>query len=268
MLTQRAPLPWRRTLPRVAAAFSVLLAAGLVAFFVAGGATHVDVAKLHPVSLPRASAPSATAIPIADVGRNALPSVATVEADRTNDEALGTGWLFDAKGDFVTNAHVVEGQLSVRITDRHAHTHVGVIVGIDMNADIAMVRSGDGFSGTPLPVNTTPLSTIPLDVVALASSRATGQGDITTERVALLHQEVPLQNGEVEPGSTGPTVYHDMFDLEGARIYQGNSGGPVLDRAGRVVGIITLASPSGTDSFAIPITRVIAELNQFAAKSG
>ena len=268
MLTQPAPLPWRRTLPRIVAAICVLVGAGLVAFFVAGGVTHVDVAKLRPVSLPSAATPSATAIPITDVGRNALPSIVTIEADRTNDEALGTGWLFDNRGDFVTNAHVVEGQLSVRITDRHAHTHVGVIVGIDMNADIAIVRSGDGFTGTPLPVNTTPLSTIPLDVVALASSRATGQGDITPERVALLHQEVPLQNGEVEPGSGAPTVYHDMFDLEGARIYQGNSGGPVLDGAGRVVGIITLASPSGTESFAIPITRVIAELNQFAATSG
>jgi serine protease Do len=268
VLTERAPWQWRRTLPRVAAAVAVVLGAGLVAFFVAGGLTHVDVAKLRPVSVPPAATPSPAAIPIADVGRNALPSIVTIEADRTGDEALGTGWLFDSRGDFVTNAHVIEGQLSVRITDRHAHTHVAVVVGIDVNADIAMVRAGDGFSGTPLPVNTTPLSSIPLDVVALASSRATGQGDITTERVALLHQEVPLQNGEVQPGSSAPTVYHDMFDLEGARIYQGNSGGPVLDRAGTVVGIITLASPSGRDSFAIPITRVIAELNQFAARTG
>ena len=246
----------------------VVLGAGLVAFFVAGSVTHVDVAKLRPVSVPPAATPSPTAISIVNVGRNALSSVVTVEAERASDEALGTGWLFDTRGDFVTNAHVIEGQLSVRITDRHAHTHVAVVVGIDTNADIAMVRSTDGFAGTPLALNSTPLSGIPLDVVALASSRATGQGDITTERVALLHQEVPLQNGEVQPGSTAPTVYHDMFDLEGARIYQGNSGGPVLDRTGAVVGIITLASPSGTDSFAIPITRVIAELAQFAAKTG
>ena len=266
MLTERAPWTWRRTLPRVAAAVGVVLGAGLVAFFVAGSVTHVDVAKLRPMSVPPAATPSPTATSIVNVGRNVLSSVVTVEAERASDEALGTGWLFDTRGDFVTNAHVIEGQLSVRITDRQAHTHVAVVVGIDTNADIAMVRSTDGFAGTPLPLNSTPLSGIPLDVVALASSRATGQGDITTERVALLHQDVPLQNTEVQPGS--PTVYHDMFDLEGARIYQGNSGGPVLDRTGAVVGIITLASPSGTDSFAIPITRVIAELAQFAAKAG
>ena len=58
-----------------------------------------------------------------------------------------------------------------------------------------------------------------------------------------------------------------MLQLEGERIYEGNSGGPVLERLGQVVGILTLASPSSPDAYAIPISRVIGELTQWS-KSG
>ena len=56
-----------------------------------------------------------------------------------------------------------------------------------------------------------------------------------------------------------------LLSRRGARIYEGNSGGPVLDAAGQVIGIVTLASPSAPDAYAIPISRVIAELRQWVA---
>ena len=260
--------PSRSPIPRLLIAIGALVAAGLIGYFVAASVTHVDVSRLKPATPPKASTPAPQPTPLADLGRAALASVVTVETERTTEEALGTGWLLDSHGDFVTNAHVVEGQLSVRITDRHDKTHVGVVVGMDTNQDIAVVRSSDGFGGTPLPVDSTPISTVPQDVIALASSRATGQSDMTQERLVLLHQDVPLQNGEVQPGTSAPPVYHDMLNLSGARVYQGNSGGPLLDGKGRVIGIITLASPSGDEAFAIPLSRVLAELQQFAAKPG
>lgn len=267
MLPERLP-PRQGARLRLLVSAAVVLGVGLAAFAVVDGVTHVDVTSIRPLSLPHAAPTTPAPRPLADVGRAALPSVVTVEAERSSDEALGTGWLFDDRGDFVTNAHVVAGELAVRLTDRHDHVHVGVVVGIDQNADIAIVRSRDGFQGTPLPVDSLPISTIPLDVVALASSRATGQSDITTDRVVQLHQDVPLQNGEVQPGSTSPSVYHDMLDMQGARVYQGNSGGPVLEENGEVVGIVTLASPNGPEAFAIPVARVLAELSQLAARTG
>lgn len=255
-------------MPRIALALGAIVAAGLIGYFVAASLTHLDVSRLKAAAVPKAGTPAPQETPLADLGRAALASVVTVEAQRTNDEALGTGWLLDAHGDFVTNAHVVEGQLTLRVTDRHNRVHVAVVVGIDTNQDIAVVRSSDGFSGTPLPVDATPLASVPEDVIALASSRATGQGDMTQERLTLLHQDVPLQSGEVQPGTNAPSVYHDMLELSGARVYQGNSGGPLLDGSGRVIGIITLASPSGDEAFAIPVARVLDELHQLAARPG
>ncbi len=257
-----------RILPRAGIVAAVLALAGVIAFAVSIGAARLDASKLRAEGLPRAAPPSPTPKPLTDVGLALLPNVVTVETERASDEALGTGWLFDNRGDFVTNAHVVEGELSIRITDRRDQTHVGTILGIDQTTDIALVHCSGGFQGTPLAVDTDPLNTVPLDVVALASSRATGQGDLTTETITAVHQDVPLQSGQAPPGPGSPTVYHDMLDLAGSRIYQGNSGGPVLDDDGRVVGIVTLASPSGPEAYAIPVTRVITELRQFAARSG
>ena len=61
-----------------------------------------------------------------------------------------------------------------------------------------------------------------------------------------------------------PAVYDDMLHLRGASIYEGNSGGPVLDGAGQVVGIMTLASPSQPAAYAIPISRVLPTLTAWA----
>jgi serine protease Do len=245
-----------------------LIGAGLVAFLVTLHVTSINPDRLPPVSPPVAVAASPTPMPLSDVGRAALGRVVTVEADRANEEALGTAWLFDTHGDFVTNAHVVAGALTVRLTDRNAHTHPAVVLGADPAADIAVLRSTDGFAGAPLLVDRLALPAIPFPVVDVASSRATGHDDITTAEVTGVGQDVPLEPGEVQPGAAAPSVYHDMLALTGAQVFQGNSGGPVIDDQGEVVGVLTLASPNLPDSYAIPVDRVIDELTQFATRKG
>jgi S1-C subfamily serine protease len=205
--------------------------------------------------------------PLATVADQALSRVVTVEVQTSSGEEFGTGWVFDTHGDVVTNNHVIEGGSSIRLVDG-GKQHSGVVLGRDPAQDVAMVRSLDGLPGTPLPLATDGDAPHPEQVVVLASTKATSHSDRTVETLALLHQSIPVQgDGQAGTPESGGTTYSDMMVLHGERIYRGNSGGPVLDSYGRVVGIVTLASQSTPQAFAIPIIRVVGELRAYAARS-
>ncbi len=243
-----------------------MLLAGVFAFLVTVNRTAVP-GRAPTVSRPAVAtvvAPSPS-LSLDDIARAALASTVTIEALGSNDEGLGTGWLLDSKGDFVTNAHVVQGQLSLRIRARDGSSHVGDILGIDRDLDVALIRSRDGFSGVPLTTFSGALTDLPVPVVAIASSHATGHADITVESITRIDPDVPV-TGDTSTGQPPTTTdYRDMLVLDGTAIFPGNSGGPVLDRRGRVVGIVTLASRSLPEGYAIQLNRVLSELSTFAA---
>ncbi len=252
---------------RAGAAILALLAAGLAGFLIAQHVGEIVPGDVVPVKLPVAIAPTPSPSSLTDIGRADLASVVTIEAELQNgtEESLGTGWIFDTQGDVVTNAHVVNGDDTLRVTDRADHTYVARLVQSSASLDIALLRVTGSLTGTPLPVDAAALTSAGAAVMTLASSRATGHSDLTAETLAGLDVNVPLTGTGIEAGQSSPQVYNDMLHLQGQRIYEGNSGGPVLDQQGKVIGIVTLASPTSPDAYAIPINRVFADLKQWAA---
>lgn len=231
-----------------------------------------EVASRLPAP-PRTPSPSPRVRSLAEIAQDSVDRVVTIEvAAGETSVALGTGWLLDGSGDYVTNQHVVSDQRGLRIVDHQGGSHPGQVMGIDLAADVAVVRAQDGYGRAPLPADGNPDPPVPEPVVVLASSRATGHGDRTEETLVRLHQSVPLEapssSAAAAPGE--PTIYADMLVLKGAVIYRGNSGGPVLDQRGVVIGIVTLASDNEAtpQAFAIPVGRVLDELRAFAARNG
>jgi S1-C subfamily serine protease len=253
----------------VAVVLLVLFAIALGSFVAAFRIGAVDSAALDryrpgPLVTP---APSAAPRPRAQVAREALSRVVTIEVQTDQGEEFGSGWLFDVHGDFVTNYHVIARRHSVRIVDRRSRSHDGVVLGYSAPDDIAVIHATDGFDAQPLSIGPRGDAPVPEPVVVLASSAATTHGDTTLETLVRLHQPVPVATDpEGQTGDSGQATYGDMMVLRDNRIYRGNSGGPVLDQFGRVIGIVTLASQSSAQAFAIPVGRVIDDIVGFAGR--
>ncbi|MGI8846682.1 MAG: S1C family serine protease [Candidatus Dormibacteria bacterium] len=251
-------------LPRLLILLTIVAVAFGLSFLVTQ--SHEQSAA-SPATLPSVTAMATPSPAPGDIARANISRVVTVEALLAASESLGTGWLVDDRGDFVTNAHVVAGQTGVRLRDRDGHTHLATILGVDSTEDVALLRSADGFSGAALTVAPQqPLAT-PQPVVLIAAGGATGHADTTEESLNRTGVDVPVQgNPDLDPGTPQTTkVYRNMLQLEGARVYQGNSGGPVLNARGQVMGILTLASKGGDTAFAIPIWRVLDEIHMWAS---
>jgi len=95
-------------------------------------------------------------------------------------------------------------------------------------------------------------------VVVLAAQGATGHSPITDSQVNGLNESATVSDA-------GPGELSDYTGLirVPARIFPGNSGGPMINSQGQVVGILTLAAQSGSGAFAIPITQVDQEIQSW-----
>ncbi len=164
---------------------------------------------------------------------------------------LGSGFIIDSEGHILTNHHVVDGAEIININLADGRSFKAVSKGSDPVSDLAIVK-----------INAKDLHAVPLGdsnllrvgewVVALGNPFGhvlkSAQPTVTAGVVSALHRRIPV------PG--GSTGYLDMIQTDAA-VNPGNSGGPLCDLDGRVVGInVVIFSTSGGYqgmSFAIPI---------------
>jgi S1-C subfamily serine protease len=169
-------------------------------------------------------------------------------------EAVGTGFVVSSDGLIVTNAHVVEGGDEITVTLADGRQYAATVVQVDSAADLAV-----------LDIDETGLNTLPLgdssEVLAGQSVVAIGFA-LGLEGSPTVTTGIVSSTGRTIQVADGPIIrtYRDVFQISAA-INSGNSGGPLLDLQGRVIGINT-AGAQGADNigFAIPIDQVEALL--------
>ena len=198
------------------------------------------------------AARSATSGSLASLYRRVSSGVVYVEAATGQGTASGSGVLLDGDGHVVTNEHVVEGAqaLRVRLGD-HGSPVDAQLVGADPSTDVAVLKIDSGAVGSAKPLALGDSSQLQIGQTAIAIGSPFGlEGTLTTGIVSALHRQIQSPSGQTIDGA----IQTD------AAINPGNSGGPLLDKAGRVVGLnAQIASESGTSSgvgFAIPIDTV------------
>ena len=188
----------------------------------------------------------------------ASPSVIQVTGRATGGEIgdlaegvkSGTGFVWDAAGHAVTNNHVVEGVQLLQVRLASGEVAQADIVGTAPNYDLAVIRIR---SGAPLPPPLAVGTSADLKVGQFVYAIGNPFGldlSLTTGVVSALKRRLPTSGGREIAG----VIQTD------AAINPGNSGGPLLDSAGRLIGVNTaIFSPSGSNAgigFAIPVDIV------------
>jgi S1-C subfamily serine protease len=162
----------------------------------------------------------------------------------------GSGFLWDEAGHVVTNFHVVEGASEATIRMADGTDHRANLVGASPTHDLAVLRIGiDLRLPPPLPLGSSSDLRVGQRVYAIGNPFGL-DWTLTSGIVSALDRS--LDNGQ------GLPIQH-LIETDAA-INHGNSGGPLLDSAGRLIGINTaIYSPSGASAgigFAVPVDTV------------
>jgi S1-C subfamily serine protease len=193
--------------------------------------------------------------------RNASPSVVYITsiAIRRNlfslnayeiPQGTGSGFIWDNQGRIVTNYHVISDANRIEVTLADHSTWKGVLVGASPDHDIAVLKIGAPPGKLrPLVIGESSSLLVGQKVFAIGNPFGLDQ-TLTTGIVSAIGREIA--------SSTGRTI-RDVIQTDAA-INPGNSGGPLLDSAGRLIGVNTaIYSPSGGSAgvgFAVPVSEV------------
>jgi S1-C subfamily serine protease len=161
-----------------------------------------------------------------NVVRTVSPSVVEI---RTPQD-LGSGVVFDDQGDVVTNAHVVGDATRFRVTLASGDSHPAMIIGRDVANDLAVIRI---TTARPRAATFADSSKVEVGDLALALGNPLGlRSSVTEGIVSAVGRSVPEGGGVILSSAIQTS----------AEINPGNSGGALVDLAGRVIGIPTLAA--------------------------
>jgi S1-C subfamily serine protease len=181
---------------------------------------------------------------------------ATPFGGSNTQRAQGSGWVYDTQGNIVTNEHVVDGATSVSVQFWNGATYKATVVGTDSSTDLAVVHV-DAPSSLLVPLTVGDSDSVAVGDGAVAIGSPFGlEETVTSGIISALHRQIDAPNNF----TISNAIQTD------AAINHGNSGGPLLDMHGKVIGVnAQIQSDSGGNEgvgFAIPSNTVKSVVTQ------
>jgi S1-C subfamily serine protease len=187
-------------------------------------------------------------------------------------QAAGTGLVLTPSGEVLTNNHVIRGATSIRVIDiGNGRTYQASVTGYDQSHDIAVLQLHGASGLTTAPLGNSASAAVGQKVVALGN--AGGKGGTPSVAVG----KIASLGATITASDEGSGVSEQLTGLihHNAPIQPGDSGGPLANTAGQVIGINTAGSqPQGmqlqaaqsrTQGFAIPINKALSIARQIEA---
>jgi S1-C subfamily serine protease len=238
-----------------------IVALTLLAFGAVGERTKT-VVQQTPLSTP-AMEGSARGLTARDIYKRDAPGVAYIRASVVQQTqspfdfgpqtqqgtATGSGFVINKDGEILTNAHVVEGASKITVSFGHKDGVPATVVGRDVSNDLALIKvNPSGLNLKPLTLGDAKSVQVGDPTIAIGNPFGLDR-TLTTGVVSALQRQIQAPNG---------FTINNVIQTDAA-INPGNSGGPLLDAAGRVIGINSQIATGGNGEgnvgigFAVPI---------------
>jgi S1-C subfamily serine protease len=225
------------------------------------------------------SAGSMSSSQVAALANKLDPGIVDVTADLSLSDATaeGTGMILTSDGYVLTNNHVIDQSTSVKATlvTGSQRTYVAKVVGYDSSADVALLKL-QGASGLPT-VSLSNSDKAKVGEAVLALGNAGGRGGAPSTASGTIQ----ALNQSIQASDQGANTTENLSGMieSNAPIQEGDSGGPMVNASGQVVGMDTAANtPSGTmfggysnqaiTGFSIPINTAVKIADQIKASQG
>jgi putative serine protease PepD len=254
-------MPSNRIVAMVAAAAVLGGGAGAAITTLADGGGSTSSASATTTAATSATVSNST-LSVGQVARAATGSVVEVDATTSgggssfpfgnsgSSAAEGTGFVYDEKGDIVTNQHVISGASTVKVKFSDGSTYTATVVGSDSATDIAVLHV-DAPAAKLKPLTLADSSKVLVGDGVVAIGNPFGlDGTVTSGIVSAVGREI---------SSPDDTPIEGAIQTDAA-INHGNSGGPLLDLHGDVIGITSQIQSEGGGNdgvgFAVPSNTV------------
>jgi serine protease Do len=239
---------------------AVLFATSLAAALLGAGGTYAAL-RYSGVLTPSNASPAATnanvaiesdeSTVIAAIAAVSPAVVQIVTTDADGNVAVGSGVIYDSRGWILTNKHVVASAKTMTIRLKDDRRMPATVYGMDTLTDLAIIKvEAAGLAAAPIGES----SVLQVGELAIAIGSPLGlqyPNTVTTGIISALGRDISIASDN--SNSPTPVTLSGLIQTDAA-INQGNSGGPLLDGTGRVIGITTAEVDSGQGiGFAIPI---------------
>lgn len=169
---------------------------------------------------------------------------------------FGSGFLYKKGGYVITNAHVVQGEVDVKVRNSNGQESAAKVIGISDKYDIALLYVKDYANADPLALESKE-SSVGLEVIALGTPRGY-ENSASIGYITGIGRDKEHKN----------FIYKKIYQVD-AQVDQGSSGGPLVDsKTGRVVGINSLLQTSETATnfaFSIPLYSMLEQFDAWVA---
>ena len=216
---------------------------------------------------PGTSSPATGTTSTEAIAAKVRPAIVDINTVLGNGQAAGTGMLISPTGEILTNNHVVTGSSSITVNVQgNSHDYTAHVVGVNVSQDVAVIQIDQNVSGLPT-VTFADSSSVQVGdtVVAIGNALGRGGAPATSGQVTALNQTITASEGRADAETLNGMIQSD------AVIYEGDSGGALVNSSGQVIGMITAGQAQGFRSaasdvgYAVSANTAVRQANRIVA---